>query len=161
MAMATKNSIETLFAGLIALQFIIIAAHDWVDVRGWVHGSQVQAVVGRRKLVWATLINVAFPGVALVYAIRFFHEPKPFFVLNYWVIYTAITVTSAVVMWWIPYFFGSSPERAEEYRKMYSGTRYVLPVRKGNLGPNGVHLIFHGLFLATLVLAFAIRFNAT
>jgi hypothetical protein len=159
--MVTKNSIEALFAGLIALQFLIIAAHDWVDVRGWIHGSQVQAVVGRWKLAWATLVNVAFPGTAFAYAIWFFHKPKPAFVLNYWVIYTAITVTGAFFMWWGPYFFGSSPTRAEEYQKMYAGTRHVLPVRKGDPGPNLAHLVFHGLFLTTLVLAIALRLKAT
>jgi hypothetical protein len=159
--MATKNSIEIIFAGLIALQFLIIAAHDWVDVPRWIHGSQVQAVVGRRKLAWATLVNIAFPGTALAYAIWFFHEPKPVFVLNYWVIYTAITAVTAFLMWWVPYIFGSSPARAEEYRKMYAGTRHVLPVRKGDPGPNLVHLVFHGLFLTTLLLALALRLKAT
>jgi hypothetical protein len=159
--MATKNSIEIIFAGLIALQFLIIAAHDWINVPGWIHGSQVQAVVGRRKLAWGTLMNVAFPGTALAYAIWFFHEHKPVFVLNYWVIYTAITVTSALFMWWVPYFFGSSAKRAEEYRKMYAGTRHVLPIRKGDPGPNLVHLAFHGLFLSTLVLALIFRLKAT
>jgi hypothetical protein len=158
--MATKSSIETIFAGLIALQFIIIAAHDWIDVPGWIHGSQVQSVVGRRKLAWATLVTVAFPGTALAYALWFFHEPKPAFVLNYWVGYTAITVATAFFMWWIPYLFGSSPQRAEEYQKMYAGTRHVLPARKGDPGPNVVHLAFHGLFLATLVLALALRLKA-
>jgi hypothetical protein len=159
--MATKNSIETIFAGLIALQFLIIATHDWVDVPRWIHGSQVQAVVGRRKLAWATLVNVAFPGTALAYAIWFFHQPKPAFVLNYWVIYTAITAATAFFMWWVPYLFGSSPARAEEYRKMYARTRHVLPVRKGDPGPNLVHLAFHGLFLTTLFLALALRLKAT
>jgi hypothetical protein len=159
--MTTETPIEIVFAGLIALQFLIIAAHDWIDVPGWIHGRQVQAVVGQRKLAWGTLVNVAFPGTALVYAIWFFHEPKPFFVLNYWVIYTAITVTGAFLMWWVPYLFGSSAKHAEEYRKMYAGTRHVLPIRKGDPGPNLVHLAFHGLFLSTLVLALVLRFKAT
>jgi hypothetical protein len=158
--MATENSIEIVFAGLIALQFLIITAHDWVDVRGWIHGSQIQAVVGRRKLAWVTLINIAFPGTALAYAIWFFHKPKPPFVFNYWVVYTAITVAAAFFMWWVPYLFGSSPKHAEEYRKMYAGTRHVLPARKGDPGPNLVHLAFHGLFLSTLVLALVLRLKA-
>jgi len=135
--------------------------HDWVDVSGWIHGRQIQAVVGRRKLAWATLVNVAFPGTALAYVIWFFHEPKPVFVLNYWVIYTAITAATAFLMWWVPYIFGSSPTRAEEYRKMYAGTQHVLPVRKGDPGPNLAHLAFHGLFLTTLFLALALRLKAT
>ncbi len=64
--MATKKTIGIIFAGLIALQFLIIAAHDWINVPGWV-----------------TLINIAFPGTALAYTIWFFRLPKPAFVLNY------------------------------------------------------------------------------
>jgi hypothetical protein len=36
---------------------------------------------------------------------------------------------------------------------MYAGTRFVLPVRRGNPGPNLLHLFFHALFLSTFVLA--------
>jgi hypothetical protein len=30
-----------LFTYLVALQFVIIASHDLIDVPGWIHGSQV------------------------------------------------------------------------------------------------------------------------
>ncbi len=58
-----------LFTLLIALQFLVIVTHDWVDVSGWVTGSQVQAVVGRRRLMVASLINAIFPGTAVALAI--------------------------------------------------------------------------------------------
>jgi len=148
---------ETLFTSLIVLQFLIVAVHDWIDIPGWLHGSRVQMVVGRRKLVWATLINLIFPGCAVAYAIRFYNTPKPGYVLNYWLIYTLVTVASAVLMWWIPYLFGGSARQREEYSRMYAGTRHVLPEREGNRGPNLTHLAFHVVFLSTLALAVALR----
>jgi hypothetical protein len=36
------------------LQFVVVAAHDLIDIPGWTHGSQVQSIEGRRKLWLAT-----------------------------------------------------------------------------------------------------------
>jgi hypothetical protein len=62
---------EALFTFLIAVQFLVVVVHDLIDIPGWTHGSQVQAVVGRNKLLWATLINALFPGAAVALAVRF------------------------------------------------------------------------------------------
>jgi len=53
--MGWTATIQALFAYLITLQFAVVVAHDWIDVPGWTHGTQVQLVVGRRKLWIATL----------------------------------------------------------------------------------------------------------
>jgi hypothetical protein len=47
----------TVFTCLLFLQFSIILPHDLIDVRGWVHGSQVQALLGKRKVWLATVAN--------------------------------------------------------------------------------------------------------
>src|SRR5580704_8061280 len=95
---------------LLIVQFVVVAAHDLIDIPGWVHGSQVRAMVGPRKLVLATLSTAIFPAVAAGFAVCFWSRPKPGYVYNYWMWYCAITVISAVAMWWIPYFFGASEE---------------------------------------------------
>ena len=61
--------IQTAFTFLIVLQFLVIVAHDLIDVPGWTHGSQVQSIIGRRQLWLATLINAVFPGVAVGFAL--------------------------------------------------------------------------------------------
>ena len=43
-------------------------AHDLVDIPGWTHGAQVQAIVERRRLWLATLVNAIFPGLAVAFA---------------------------------------------------------------------------------------------
>lgn len=142
-----------LFTCLIIAQFVVVAVHDWIDIPGIVHGSRVQAEIGRHQLAWATVINSLFPGFAVVLAIRFFHTPKPAYALRYWLIYTGITMASAIVMWWVPYLFGPSAKHRELYGKMYAGTQFVLPERRGDRGPNLLHLCFHALFLSTFILA--------
>jgi len=148
-----ESRIQTLFTCLIAAQFLVVAAHDLVDIPGWTHGSQVQALIGRRKIWLVTLVNGIFPGVAAAFAFYYWNKPKPAFVTGYWVFYCAVTVASAIVMWYVPYFFGTSEKQKREYAAMYAGTRQVLPARGDNPRPNLLHLCFHALFLITLVLA--------
>jgi hypothetical protein len=148
---------QSLFAWFIALQFVVVAAHDLVDIPGWTHGSQVQAVVGRRKLWLATVVNAIFPGVALALAIYYWNRPAPGLVTDYWVLYCAVTVASAIAMWYVPYLRGTTEERKREYAKMYAGTRQVLPPRGDNPRPNLLHVCFHVLFFANLLLAVILR----
>ena len=53
--------IEALFTCLIVLQFAVIVAHDLVDIPGWVHGSQVQAMMGNARFGWPRLPMLLFP----------------------------------------------------------------------------------------------------
>jgi hypothetical protein len=104
-----------------------------------------------------TLINCVFPGLAVAFAFYYWHRPKPGFVLDYWVIYCAVTVISAITAWWIPYFRGTDEKTKKLYAEMYAGTRNILPPRSDNPRPNVLHLYFHALFLITLVLATALK----
>jgi hypothetical protein len=91
--------------------------------------------------------------LAAAFAIYYWGKPKPNFVLNYWLIYCAITGLGAITSWWIPYFRGTDEKTKQLYAKLYAGTRQVLPARGDNPQPNLLHLYFHALFLITLVLA--------
>jgi hypothetical protein len=149
--------LQALFACLITLQFAVVVAHDWIDVPGWTHGHQVQAVMGPRKLWIATLINAVFPGIAVAFAVRFWNRPKPGFVTNYWVLYCALTLVSAIFMGYVPYFLGANEKTKRDHLRMYAGTRQVLRPRNDNPRPNLLHLCFHGLFVVNFCLAFAVR----
>jgi hypothetical protein len=152
--------LQALFGVLIWLQFLVVALHDLVNIPGWTHGRQVTAALGRNKVLIGTLINSSFPGLAAAYAVHYWQRPKPAFVLNYWVIYCAVTVTWAIAAWWIPYFRGTDEKTKQLYSKMYAGTRQVLPPRGDNPRPNLLHLYFHALFLINLALAAVLWFGA-
>jgi hypothetical protein len=154
------TKIHILFTCLIALQFVAVTAHDLVDIPGWTHGSQVQSIIGRRKLWLITLANAIFPGLAVGFAVNFWNRPKPELVSDYWIIYCAITLASAIAMWYVPYLLGTSEERKRDYARMYAGTRQVLNPRGDNPRPNLLHVCFHALFVMTLVLAVVLRFRS-
>jgi hypothetical protein len=154
-----RMTVQSAFSVLIVLQFLAVTLHDWLDIPGWTHGSQVRAVVGARKFALVTLANSIFPGIAVAFIFLYRTGPRPSFVTNYWVIYCAVTVISAVMMWWIPYLFGADEKTRQQYQSMYAGTLQVLPPRGNNPRPNLLHLCFHALFLLTLGLAIALRIS--
>jgi hypothetical protein len=150
----------TLFTCLILLQFVIILTHDLIDIPGLVHGSQVQGMMGKRKVWLATLANAVLPGTAAGFAIYFWNQPKPAFVTNYWTVYCALALLSAIGMWYIPYLRGASEKQKAEYLSMYAGTVHILPKRGDNPRPNLFHMGIHALFVANFLLALILRFHA-
>lgn len=114
-------------------------------------------VVGRRKLWIATLINAVFPGIAVALVSQLLSQPA--FVTSYWVLYCAVTLASAILMWYIPYFLGATERTKQDYLRMYAGTKHVLPPRKDNPRPNLLHLCFHLLFIVNFCLALSLRFR--
>lgn len=151
------SMLRTIFSLLIMLQFLVVTLHDWLNIPGWTHGKQVQAAIGRRKFLLATLANSIFPGLAVAFIFLYRGDDSPSFVKNYWVIYCAVTAFSAVMMWYVPYFFGADDKTKRLYAAMYDGTKQVLPPRGANPRPNLLHLYFHALFLLTLCFAVALR----
>jgi hypothetical protein len=152
-------SMTALFMCLIVLQFLIIVSHDLIDVPGWVHGSQIQAQIGKGKVWLATFANAVFPGIAVGFALYFWSRPRPGYVSNYWVIYCSIALLSAVGMWYVPYLRGASEEQSRKYLTMYAGTRHILPKRGDNPRPNLFHVGIHLLFMVNFCLALALRFH--
>src|SRR5438876_11923830 len=99
--------LETLFAFRITLQFVVVVCHDWLDIPGWTHGRQVQAVIGRTKLLWATVINAIFSGLAVAFALWFWRKSHPPVGGTYWVTTCGVTVLSAIGMCYVPYLRGA------------------------------------------------------
>lgn len=151
----------TLFSCLIALQFLIILSHDLIDIPGLVHGSQMQAHVGRQEVWLATLANSVFPGIAVAFALYFWKRPTPGYVADYWIVYCSIALLSAVGMWYFPYLHGAPEKQSREYLAMYAGTRHILPARGDNPRPNLFHVGIHILFVLNFSLALFLRLHLT
>jgi hypothetical protein len=147
---------QTLFTILITVQFLVVVLHDLVHIPGWSHTRQVRAALGPYKLWIGTAINAIFPGLAAGLAIVYWQRPQPDSVVDYWLIYCAVTLASAVAMSYVPYFFGASEKTKRLYHDMYEGTRQVLPPRGDNPRPNLLHLFFHALFLVNFGLVIAL-----
>jgi len=104
-------------------------------------------------------VNAVLPGVAVAFAVYYRSRPKPEFVANYWVIYCAITLASAIAMWYLPYFLGAGEKQKRDFARMYAGTKHILPPRGDNPRPNLLHVCFHVLFVVNFVLVVWLRFG--
>ncbi len=151
--MPDLTRIQTLFAWLILIQFAVVVLHDWLEIPGLTRSSQVRAVVGTRKLLIATLINALFPGAAAALVLWYWNQTPSPVATGYWLAYTAITVLSAIAMWYLPYLFGAKASTRQDYLAMYRRTFRVLPRRGANPRPNLLHVLFHLLFVGTFALA--------
>ena len=150
---------QVLFTVLIVVQFVLVTFHDLVTIPGWSRGDRVREVVGTRRLWAITLANGLFPGFAALLALQFAQARPPTWALSYWWIYCAVTVGLAAWMWYVPYVFGTDPERSNEYARMYEGTHQLLPARGDHPRPNLLHVLFHVLFVVNLGLALTLRFG--
>ena len=98
------RGLQMLFTVLITVQFLVVVLHDLLDIPGWTNGAKVRKVVGSKTLWVATMINAVFPGLAVAFAVYAWNRPRPSFVTQYWLIYCAVTLISAIVMWYVPYW---------------------------------------------------------
>jgi hypothetical protein len=149
--------IEDIFTVLICIQFLVMAVHDLVHIPGLTHGRQVMAAVGPVKVFIGTAVNSILAGIPAVFAIVYWHKPKPDYLLNGWLIYCAFVCIGMIQAWWLPYFRGTDDKTKNLYAKMYAGTWQILPPHGDNPRPNVLHLVFHTLFLITFVFALLLR----
>ncbi|HTV95076.1 MAG TPA: hypothetical protein VME42_03720 [Steroidobacteraceae bacterium] len=60
--------------------------------------------------------------------------------------------------WWIPYLGAPDPHRAQRYRIRFAGTHALLPERNG-MRPDTLHVAFHTLVVAILILLALLTFG--
>jgi hypothetical protein len=147
------SNIQALFSVLIILQCALIVLHDQITIPGLNNARAVRRVIGARKFWIATVSTAIFPTIAAALALASWGHPAAHITRQYWVLYCAVTVASALFMWWIPYFRGADAETSRQYREMYQGTAQLLPARGDNPRPNTLHIAFHVLFIGTLALS--------
>jgi hypothetical protein len=152
--MPIPANVETVLVALQIFQVLHLAFHDWVplgrlnDLRG------VRSQNTVRQLIVATLINAVPYAILLIYSLRYFHRPWPHWLGEaLWIAY-GILFAGELLAWWIPWLFGTGPERAARYQAMFGNTHVLLPVRNG-ITPNTAHLVLHLATAATLVTLWA------
>jgi len=149
------TALQTLFSVLIILQCALIILHDQITIPGVNNARAVRRVIGAKKFWIGTVSTAIFPAIAAILAVRSWGHAASAATRHYWVLYCAVTVISALFMWWIPYFSGADPETSRQYQEMYQDTAQLLPARGDNPRPNALHIVFHVFFIATLALSIA------
>lgn len=144
--------LEMLFILTQLLILIILLIHDWVPLGRLNDLEGLSKQVSFKQNLTITMVN-SFPTlIALLFSMIYYHRPYPFSVSVYLILYYLVLFMGEIRAWWIPYFFGTSPERVKRYADMFGNTHSFLPERNGII-PNTLHVILHALTFVTLILS--------
>jgi predicted outer membrane lipoprotein len=79
--------------------------------------------------------------------------------LLWWLWGTYLTCAYGILRaWWIPYLGAADRDRAKRYGIRFADTHSFLPVRNG-MRPDSLHVGFHSLIFATLVILAYLTFE--
>ncbi|HXM07582.1 MAG TPA: serine hydrolase domain-containing protein, partial [Candidatus Acidoferrum sp.] len=138
---------------------LFIGLHDWIplgtfnDVRG------VHAADTRSKLLVVTVLSTLPFAIGL--AATAFYAASRFPTWLVWLLWISYGtgLYGLLRTWYVPYLFVPDPVRAARYQLMFGNTHAFLPVRNG-IVPNTLHVIFHAILLATVVLLVYLTWGA-
>lgn len=139
---------------LLVLQLVVViflALHDWVPLGRLNSLAGIRSVDSLNKRIWTTAISTAPFAAVLIVSGRFVAAGYPNW-LRWWLWGTYLACAYGILRaWWIPYLWAADPERAQRYNVRFAGTHSFLPLRNG-MRPDSLHVAFHSIILATLVL---------
>jgi hypothetical protein len=138
---------------LLALQcfhMLFLALHDWIPLGTLNDVKAVRAANPGSRLLVATLISLTPFAIGLVASAMYFGRTYPHWLFWWlWISY-GLLFCGELKAWWIPYLFGTEPERAARYKIMFGATHAFLPERNG-IRLNTLHVILHVATLALLL----------
>lgn len=139
------------------LVVIFLALHDWVPLGKLNNMAGLRAVDSRNSLVLTTAVSTLPFAAVLVASVLFASVHYPDWLL-WWLWGTYLACAYGILRaWWIPYLGTPDPDRAQRYRIRFAGTHGFLPVRNG-IRPDTLHVAFHSLVVATLVILAFVTF---
>lgn len=136
------------FAQVMAVVFL--AFHDWVPLGKLNNVAGLRAADTTNRLVVTTAVSTMPFAAVLVVSILFAPVEYPNWLL-WWLWGTYLVCAYGILRaWWIPYLGTPDPDRAKRYAVRFAGTHGFLPERNG-IRPDTLHLAFHALVVAILV----------
>jgi hypothetical protein len=131
-------------------QVAFLLLHDWIPLGPLNDPGAVRSEHPPAKMLLGTSISTLPFAIALGYSLHSLHHPWPRWLFIFlWIAY-AFLFAGELEAWWVPYFFGTKPERVASYDRMFGATHAFLPARHG-IRVNTLHVILHATTLATLV----------
>jgi hypothetical protein len=144
--------LELPFILIQSLIVVILIIHDWVPLGRLNDLAGLKKQVSFKENLIITIVNSLPTLIALIISIVYFDQPYPLIVSVYLILLYFILFMGEIRAWWIPYFFGTTPERVKRYATMFGNTHSFLPERNG-ITPNTLHVILHLLTLIALILS--------
>jgi len=133
----------TSFIVLQSILLLFMLFHDWVSIRPFNDLETMKKVDSNYFRAMGSTINGGFVLIPLILTLKFYGNPTiPLYInLSVFLFYLGLTI-GTILSWWVPYFFGSSPQHKQRFAK-FKNTHHFLPQRGDNVIPNTLHVILH------------------
>ncbi len=130
---------------------LFIAVHDWIPLGKLNNLEGIRSADTMPRLLRVTAISVLPFAIGLAGSIYYAGSGFPAWLLYVlWISYVA-GLYGMLRAWWIPYLLVADSERIARYQVRFAHTDAFLPLRNG-IRPDTLHVSFHVVLLATLVL---------
>lgn len=136
---------------VVAAQLVVLALHDTVPLWRLNNLRAFKSAVPLRRRVIGTTINTA-TGVLALWLCHQACWHAAGGALIALIVLQAVLFAMELRAWWVPYFFGTTPDVVAHLRPNWEATIAFLPVRHA-VRVNAMHCLLHSLTLAALVLA--------
>ena len=150
---------EKWFVAALLAMLAFVLLHDWIPLGHFNDISGIRAEKSDAELILTTVVNGLSFSIVLIIALIFLGKPYPLWARFWLVIHLFWIIYGAASAWWIPYFFGTTPDMVQSYATMFGNTHAFLPVRNG-IVPNTIHTVFHFTLLSTWFLALYLAITA-
>lgn len=129
----------------IVLQFCLLmfmVFHDWIPVPPLNNIDAIKKSHSIHLRLFSSILNGSTVLIPLLITLNYYQNDIPHSACNSLVIFYAILTIGTICSWWIPYFFGSSPQHKQGFIE-YKQTHHFLPPRGDNVVPNTLHVLLH------------------
>lgn len=143
----------SLFIALQFILFLLMIFHDWISVPPLNDIPALKREDTTFYRLLGSIVNGVLVLIPLTLTLVYVNTP----VLPFWagmsisLFYLLLTIGSTL-SWWVPYFFGSSPQHKQAFAK-FKNTHHFLPAIGNNVVPNTLHVILHLCIWACLGLS--------
>jgi hypothetical protein len=146
-----SSGLDAVFLALQGLVVLFLLLHDWVPLGRFNNLAAMRGEDSLVRRIFVTLLPSVPTALCLVFCAEHFGGAYPDWLeMTLWITY-GVLLLGLLRAWWVPYLFGTDPERAARYRIIFAGTHSFLPERNG-MAPDTLHTAFHVCVLATIVL---------
>lgn len=145
------DTIVSIFLVLQIILFFFMTFHDWVHLPPLTDIRELE----KHSSTKGRLINSGIFAliIAIPFTLTWFYKTDfPWWALITISTFYGILTIGTILSWWVPYFFGSSPEHKAAFAE-YHHTHHFLPKRGDNVVPNTFHVILHIQIWTCLVIS--------
>ncbi len=150
---------EFLFIDLLLIHVFSLIVHDYVDLYPLNDIENIRINSAPLKRFFRTMVYSVPAIAALIVAVIYFGELKPFGVRIFMSVYFSAWIIFVIINWYKPYLFGAGEEEKLKYMNKFGRTHQILPQINDNPRPNTLHVVLHILFFINFLLMIVCGYN--